>query len=239
VGFVIQIGSWLLWFPLMVLVLTAVLRAGVRRYPVILAYLTISFLVNAAQVPFAYTYTRGNRTAGDWYQTVKAVADGATYLLLFCVVVTFLYKLSAPLPARRIIRTLTLTAGFLLVVVSFLAHSRTPAVLGVWMSYWIRDVYFGAAVLDLVAWGMLVAARDRDNRLLLLTGGLGIMFAGEAVAAALRSIAIPIRSIALFYSGHILGMLANAAFLYTWWQTFRAEVRAREQPLGRGKGSGL
>src|SRR4051812_48518628 len=108
----------------MVLVLTAVLRAGVRRYPVIIAYLTISFLVNAAQVPFAYTYSRGNRTVGDWYQTVKAVADGVTYLLLFCVVVTFLYKLSGPLPGRRLIRTVTTAAGFVLVVGSFLAHYR-------------------------------------------------------------------------------------------------------------------
>jgi hypothetical protein len=235
VGFAIQVGSWLLWFPLIVLVLTALLRAGVRRYPVIFAYLTISFLVNAVQVPLAYTYQRGNRTNGDWYQSLKSVADGATYLLLFCVVVTFLFKLSAPLPARRVIRTVTSTAGILLVVVSFLAHYRASVALGVWMSYWIRDVYFGAAVLDLVAWGMLVASRGRDARLLLLTGGLGIMFAGEAVAAALRSIAIPYRSVALFYSGHILGVLANAAFLYIWWQTFRGETRAREL-AAKGKG---
>jgi hypothetical protein len=236
VGFAIQVGSWLLWFPLIVLVLTAVLQAGVRRYPVIFAYLTVSFLVNVVQTPLAYTFHRGNRKIGDWYQTLKAVGDGATYLLLFGVVVTFLYKLSAPLPARRMIRTLTTAAGFLLVVVSFFVHYRGWGALGVWMSYWIRDVYFGAAVLDLVAWGMLVASRNRDARLLLLTGGLGIMFAGEAVAAALRSISIPYRSVALFYSGHILGVLANAAFLYTWWQTFRGETRSRAQ-AGRAKGT--
>lgn len=237
-GFAIQIGSCLLWFPLIVLVLTAVLRAGVRRYPVIFAYLTVSFLVNAVQAPLGFTFHRGNRTIGDWYQTLKSVGDGATYLLLFCVVVTFLFKLSAPVPARRLIRTVASAAGVLLVVVSFLAHYRASSALGVWMSYWIRDVYFGAAVLDLVAWGMLVASRNRDPRLLLLTGGLGIMFAGEAVAAALRSISIPYRSVALFYSGHILGVLANAAFLYTWWQTFRGETKADKQAV-RGKGSGL
>jgi len=58
------------------------------------------------------------------------------------------------------------------------------------------------------------------------------------VAAALRSISIPYRSVALFYSGHILGVLANAAFLYTWWQTFRGEMRADKQAV-RGKSSGL
>jgi len=34
---------------------------------------------------------------------------------------------------------------------------------------------------------MLVAMRDRESRLLLLTGGMGIMFAGEAVGAAVRA----------------------------------------------------
>jgi len=223
----------------MALVLTAVLRAGVTRYPVIFAYLTISFLVNAVQVPMAYNYHQGNRMVIDWLQKVKAVGDGVTYLLLFSVVVTFLFRLSAPLPARRLIRMVTTAAGVILLLGSFLAHYRGAPALGVWMSYWTRDVYFGAAVLDLVAWGMLVASRDRDPSLLLLTGGLGMMFAGEAVAAALRSIAIPSRSVALFYSGHVLGMLTNAAFLYTWWQTFRAELRTRKQPAGRGKASGL
>jgi hypothetical protein len=220
----------------MVLVLTAVLHAGVRRYPVIFAYLTVSFLVNVVQTPLAYAFHRGDRTIGDWLQTLKSFGDAATYLLLFGVVVTFLFKLSAPLPARRMIRTITSTAGILLVIVSFLVHYRPSLASGVWMSYWIRDVYFGAAVLDLVAWGMLVASRNRDGRLLLLTGGLGIMFAGEAVAAALRSIAIPYRSVALFYSAHGLGVLANAAFLYIWWQTFRGETKVREQ--GRAKGNG-
>jgi len=227
VGFKIQVGSWLLWFPLMILVLTAVLRAGVRRHPVIFAYLTVSFLVNAVQMPIAYAYQRGIGTVGVWYQHLNAIGQGTTYLLLLCVVLTFLYKLTAPVPTRRLLRTVTTVGGALFVVVSFLVHSRAALPLGMWLSYWIRNVYFGAAVLDLIAWGLLVASRDRDVRLLLLTGGLGIMFAGEAVAAAMRSIAIPIRSINLLYSGHILGVLTNAAFLYIWWQTFRSEALSR------------
>jgi hypothetical protein len=58
---------------------------------------------------------------------------------------------------------------------------------------------------------------------------MGIMFAGEAVAAALQSIAIPYKSVALFYSGHIVKVLTDATFLYIWWQTFRSEAKALER----------
>jgi hypothetical protein len=85
---------------------------------------------------------------------------------------------------------------------------------------------------------MLVASRDHDSRLLLLTGGMGIMFAGEAVAAALKSIAIPYRSVWIFYSGHILKVLTDAAFLFVWWQTFRNEANARERETGRAAANG-
>ena len=39
----------------------------------------------------------------------------------------------------------------------FSIHYRASAALGVWMTPWKRDIRFGAAVLDLAAWGMLVA----------------------------------------------------------------------------------
>jgi hypothetical protein len=127
--------------------------------------------------------------------------------------------------------------AILLVLISALVHYQADAPLGAWMSYWTRDVHFGAAILDLAAWGMLVATRNRDSRLLLLTGGMGIMFAGEAVGAALRSIAIPYKSIPIYYSGHILKVLTDATFLYIWWQTFRNEAKARVNQA-RGKAHG-
>jgi hypothetical protein len=89
-------------------------------------------------------------------------------------------------------------------------------------------------------WGLLVTSRDRDGRLLLLTGGMGIMFAGEAIGAAIQSLAIPYKSYAIYYAGHLCQVLAAALFLYVWWQTFRKEAATNlgERAAGAGAGSG-
>ena len=49
------------------------------------------------------------------------------------------------------------------------------------MTPWTRDLNFCSAILDLALWALLIAAREKDHRLLLLSGGLGIQFTGEAI----------------------------------------------------------
>jgi hypothetical protein len=93
-----------------------------------------------------------------------------------------------------------------------------------WMTPWTRDLKFCGAILDLALWGLLVSSRDREPRLLLLTGGMGIMFAGEAIGSAIQNLSIPYESYALYYGGHLFQVLASALFLYVWWQAFRRDA---------------
>jgi hypothetical protein len=225
----IQIFSWALWFPLQILGMSALLRVGVRRYPLIFVYMVATFLLATVQAPMSFAFHRGSREVGDWYQKVNSVGNAGTYLMILAIVVSFVHRSTAKSPTRRLVRTAVSGGAVLLVLISFLVQYSPDALLGVWMSYWSRDVHFGAAILDLAVWGMLVASRERDPRLLLLTGGMGIMFAGEAVGAAVRSLAIPYKSYTILYTGHILRVLANAAFQYIWWQTFRSEAKARKR----------
>jgi hypothetical protein len=186
--------------------------------------MVLTFLVAAVQAPYSYRYLRGShQRVGEWYQVLNAIGNGVGYLLILSVVLTFIYRATAQREGRRFVRTAVTVGAILLVVISFAIHHRAGAALGSWMAPWTRDIQFGSAILDLAAWGALVASRDRDSRLLLLTGGLGIMFAGEAVGAAIKSIAIPLKSLPLLYTGHIFGQMADVAFLYVWWQAFRAE----------------
>jgi endo-beta-N-acetylglucosaminidase D len=55
------------------------------------------------------------------------------------------------------------------------------------------------------------------------------MFAGEAIGGALRSISNSLQSYSLYYSAHGVKVLADAIFLYIWWQTFRTEAIQREK----------
>ena len=221
--FAIQLGSCLLWFPLSVLTITAVFRIGVRRYPLIFCYLVVSFLSAAVQTPIALAYHRSDRSLGDWFQLLNSIGQGATYTLILAVVFSFIYKATLQAGSGRVVRAALFLGWAAVLTVSFLAHYERHASLGVWMTPWTRDLNFCAALLDLVLWGLLLSSRKREPTLLLLTGGMGIMFAGDAIGAAIRSMAIPYRSYAIFYTGHILMVLADAGFLYVWWQTFHKE----------------
>ena len=73
-GFAIHVASWLPGSRLEVLALTALVRVGVRRYPLLFAYLVVTFLVAAIQAPVSLRFSEAIGE-GDWYQLVNLVGD--------------------------------------------------------------------------------------------------------------------------------------------------------------------
>jgi hypothetical protein len=55
----------------------------------------------------------------------------------------------------------------------------------------------------------------------MLSGALGIQFAGEAIGHALRNLAQPHHTYWILYTGDAAVVLFNLTFLYIVWQTFR------------------
>ena len=89
------------------------------------------------------------------------------------------------------------------------------------MNLWIRDLNFCAAVMDLALWAMLIANPRRDHQLLLLSGGLGILFTGRAIGGAILQMASQYRSSPISLLGAIVQTTAILCFLYVWWQALR------------------
>ena len=143
---------------------------------------------------------------------------------VIAVVISLIYRATARLLPRRTIRLALIAGGFLFITISFLIHFDTAEPLNEWITPWTRDLNVCAAILDLALWGLLLSSREKDSTLLLLTGGMGISFAGEAIGASIRSIAVLKKSINIFFFGHVVMMIADAVFLYIWWQTFRKEA---------------
>jgi hypothetical protein len=86
--------------------------------------------------------------------------------------------------------------------------------MGQWMTPWTRDLNSCAAILDLGLWAMLIRSREKDYRLLMVSGALGIQFAAGAMGQALREMSrstVP----------GLLIMFANFTCTYIWWQAFR------------------
>ena len=223
-SYALQVCSYLLWFPLLCLTINAVLRSGVRRYPLVFAYLVITLLITATQAPAALAYQRsrpGSRGQGEWLQWVHAVGETAAYAVLLMVVFSLIYQATARFGGRGVMRTV-LTAGPLLVIaISFLINHDSKSMLVDWFTPWSRDLKFCAAVLDLALWGLLLVTRNRDTRLLLLTGGMGVMFAGNAIGESVRHLALRGGSMPLFLASNALLAVADLAMLYIWWRAFR------------------
>jgi hypothetical protein len=231
----LQICSCLVWFPLEILTINAILRCGLRRYPLILTYMVVTFLIALVEVPIAISFHLRNQAEGEWFQLLHSVGECLTHVLILAVVVSFIYQVTSRLGPRRLVRFALVTGWLLFIAISLLIHYDRKSHLGNWMAPWTRDLHFAAAILDLALWALLLSSRNKDSRLLLLAGGIGIMFAGEAVGESVRTLAIQKRSYGVFLFGNVMMTLADCSFLYVWWQTFKKE--AAGLPPGSHKGS--
>lgn len=241
--FAFDCSGYLLGLPLELLVIGAMLRGGWRRFPLVFAYAVAYFLTSVIEAPlFWASYAPWSPDAKNpwirsslelWYWRDETVLQ----ILVFAVVGSLVWEATAGAPSRRALRALLIGFGILFAGVSFLVHfAPGPNVkVGLRMTRWARDLNFSSAILDMAVWVRLLGSRRRDRSLLLLIGGLGVEFAGEAIAESLRGM-----SPATEMAGSCLNMFTNLLFLYIWWQTFRApraprkpqELDAAEAPVG-------
>lgn len=221
----LQILFYLVWFPLAVLVISAILRCGVRRYPLIFTYMTVTLLLAVAEMPSALSVhgTHRNQAQALLHERLYAVSQGVTHFLIFAVVVNFVLRATKELPTRHAVRTALAVGAPLFIAVSFLVHYNGAVAIGVWMTPWTRDLNFCAAIVDMILWALLLSSRKRDQMLLLLAGGMGIMFAGDAITDAIRSIALHARSFTIWVSAAVFSVISNGTSLYVWWQAFRRQ----------------
>ena len=219
--FVLQVLSFCIWLPLEILIMAALLRGGWRRFPLIFLYILVDFLVTASEIRPALAYWRVVSSgvqgkAPIWWDT-RLLLETAVY----AAVISLIYGASAKLGPRRVMRLSVITGAVLFAGVSFLVHYSPSLPTRDWMTPWMRDVHFCSAVLDLILWALLIRRPHLDRLLLLLSGGLGIKFAGEAIGESLRLIGFGSHSAPFQYAGSILFVMANWIFLYIWWQALR------------------
>jgi len=233
----IQLCSYLVGLPLELLTIAAMLRGGFKRYPFVFAYIVIFFLTTVLEMPrsVAYYYLRqilpitnprvdqAAEAYAWWYWRDEAVLQ----VLVFAVVISLIYYATSRLAPRRLVRLGLIAGAVLFAGISFLVHYHPDPKMsyGMWATAWTRDLRLCAAVLDLALWAMLIASREKDKRLLMLSCALGIMFAGEAIGESLRywasTLASHHRGHFLADAGGLLVLISDLGFLYIWWRAFR------------------
>ncbi len=226
--FALQVCGWLIGLPLEILIIAALLRGPYRRFPFVFAYTVVNFLSTVIEIPSSVEYYR----TGD-YSAARAMAfyywidEGILQLLVLAVVISLIYHATSARQGRRTVRAALIAGAILFAGISFLIHHDSRVPTGVWMTAWTRDLYFISTILDLALWAMLIAARQKDQRLLMLSGALGIQFTGEAIGESLRKLSIGSRAHSAVVTGNIVIMLTNLVAMYIWWQTFREHHATR------------
>jgi hypothetical protein len=202
-------------------IIAALLRGGYRRYPFVFIYVVADFIVSLVELPSAVQYWRGIRTSGAHYATIYWVDETIIQVLVYLVVTSLLYHATVSLQSRRIVRGCLVLGAAVLAGTSFVVHYTPNLTMGFWMAPWLRDLNFSSAALDLALWALLIGSRDRDQTLLLLSGGLGIQFTGTAIGESLQNLATRSRSRPLSLTGGMIVALANILRLYIWWQALK------------------
>jgi len=208
------------------LAIAAMLRGGFRRYPFVFAYLIALFLTTTIELPtaLAYHWNPTNKELvkrmNENYYRDEGILQGST----FAAVISLIDAATVKLKPRRIVRLGLAGTAALFAAISFRIHYDPTKGIGLWMTPWARDLKFVSAVLDLALWALLIGSRSRDHRLLILSGGLGIMFAGGSIGEAIRNLATPVQSHLIASIGGLVGTLADMALVYILWQTFRKDV---------------
>jgi len=219
----LQLICWAIGLPLGLLVIAALLRGGYRLFPVLFVYEIIDLLMTVAGMPpyIAYYFqheaaARAQMAQWSWWDDLLLLP------LVLAVVIGLIFRATENIRSRRMMRAASIGYAALVAGVSFFIHYGPEMPKGVWMALWIRDLnFFGSAVLDLALWALLLWSRSKDSRLLLVSGGLGIQFTGEAIGDSLRSMAVLHRSKPLSFTGSFITTLVDLLSVYIIWQAFR------------------
>jgi hypothetical protein len=241
VNFVIQLVSWSVGLPLTLLVIAAMIRGPYRQFPVLFLYVVTSFASTVAAMPLYVSYYLHT----DQSMLVRMAQwsfwnDLVLEPLAYAVVINLIYASAAHVRSRRVVLMGTIGGATLIAGISFLIHFKPGLEHGVWLALWTRDLSFFSEILTLGLWGLLLSTRGRDPKLLLVTGGLGIQFTGEAIGDSVRSIAVQRHAHNLSFTGSFITALADLTALYIFWHAFRkgrngeGNIRARRAVVTEG-----
>jgi len=223
--------TWLPWlmfgisFFLHLFVVASLWRGAWKSYPFIFAYCLLYLATSigeAAMFGNIITASRVSKTV--YFYRVNALRD----FLLFAVVVSLIEHAMSDKPYRLRVRYLLGALAVIAVGLSLLVHADAANFI-LWMTQVARDLSFGSAVLTLLLWSILVVSRGKDRQMLMVTGGLGLQFTGEAIGQSVRQLSShgglsPSQHRVLLVIGNLLLSAAHVIRLYVWWQAFRGSA---------------
>ena len=218
---VLQVCAYLVGVPLDLMVVAVLLRGEYRRYPFIFLYAVVDLLTTILEIQPSMAYGSGNADAKHRWVQMFWFNERIMQVLVFLLVISLVYSATKHLRPRRTLLTGMICGTLLVVAISLWAHHDLNHHIGRYMTRLTRDLNFCAAILDLGLWALLIGSRKKDYKLLLVTGALGVQFAGGAIGQSLRDM-----SPGIVAAASDLAMVTSLARVYIWWRAFRGKPQS-------------
>lgn len=210
---------WLLGLALQVLVIRALLQGSYTKFRFLLAFVIVVFLTSVID-------GAAFLDLGEWRKQTRVyfwINDSIRQIMVFGLVFSLVAKAIAGSALARWRAKLPLLAFLLCAVAVWQAYTPDRSS---WMTGVLRNISFGAAIINFLLWSALLASRDRDRRLLAVSGGLGLQMTGEAIGHSIRQLAIAGQTRWLATTGNFILLIAHLLCLFVWWQALRRTAEA-------------
>ena len=218
---VFQVCAYLFGLPLEVMVIAVLLRGEYRRYPFIFLYCVVDLLTTVLEIQPGIAYDSRTPEATKQWALIFWFDERIMQVLVFLLVISLVYIATKHLRPRRTLLTGIICGTVLFAAISLWVHYNLKPGRLRYMTPWTRDLNFCAVILDFGLWALLIGSRQKDYKLLLVTGALGIQFTGGAIGQALRDM-----SPAIVTAAGDFTVITNLARLYIWWRAFRGKPKA-------------
>jgi hypothetical protein len=199
---------------LQVRVIATLLRGPYKEYPLVLAYtlaLFLSTVINTARIIDTGKFSPSDAV---WFWSTYVFRQFLMYSLVLSLIDRSLAGRQPALTSRKVL----IPAAVIIAILPFYLHRSLPNISG-WMTAVGRDISFCAAILNLLLWSILIGSGTKNRRLLMITGGLGIQFTGEAIGQSLRQL-----SASTLLIGNLFTVVPHLVCLYIWLQAFREQM---------------
>jgi hypothetical protein len=208
--------QWLIFFvslALQVFVIGLLRRGAYKDYPFVFVYSLVLIMTTVAD---------GAVFAGVAHMEYGFYRNEALrQLLLFTVVMSLMDRAVRERPYRGRIRVLLMLAAGAAVLISVQLHREARDLHpNLWATQVGRDLSFGSVVLTLLLWVTLISSQRKDAQLLMVTGGLGLQFTGEAIGQSMRQMSVPHHHV-LLLAGNIVLTASHLMRLYVLSEAFR------------------
>ena len=229
IGLILNVVGLTIWLPLVLLLIARLLRGEWRRYALVFVYVIADFLVAAMEAPSVIqTYLKKQSVeALEERALLWAKVEIVLQILIFAVVLSLIFRAAAKLKSRKLLLVACIAGGALFVAVTFWIHYQPVGKVLLWLTPWTRDLNVCTTILDLGLWTLLLVQREKDQKLFLMSGALGIQFTGEALGNSVRDLAIAHRIGWLSLTGGAMVQAAGIIRIYMWARAFKESRTAK------------